>query len=111
MANGLVVVKTLEQGSYDVILMDCQMPELDGYEATQTIRKREQALDGPCPWKVPVHIIAMTANAMEGEREKCLVGMDDYICKPVRGPELQVALQRLKTQMRSNPSSLQRNSD
>ena len=97
MANESEVVKALEQGSYDVILMDCQMPELDGYEATQTIRKREQALDGPCPWKVPVRIIAMTAHAMQGEREKCLAaGMDDYICKPVRGPELQVALQRWK---------------
>ncbi len=96
-ANGLEVVKALEQGSYDVILMDCQMPELDGYEATQTIRKREQALDGPCPWKVPVRIIAMTAHVMQGELEKCLaVGMDDYICKPVRGPELQVALERWK---------------
>ena len=93
MANGLEVVKALEQGSYDVILMDCQMPELNGYETTQTIRKREQALDGPCPWKVPVHIIAMTAHAMEGEREKCLAaGMDDYISKSVRGSELQVAL-------------------
>jgi two-component system sensor histidine kinase/response regulator len=96
--NGLEVVKALEQVSYDIILMDCQMPELDGYEATQTIRKREQSLDGSCPWKAPVHIIALTAHAMQGEREKCLAtGMDDYISKPVRGPDLQAALERWKS--------------
>jgi two-component system, sensor histidine kinase and response regulator len=96
-ANGFEVVKALEQVSYDVILMDCQMPELDGYEATQTIRKREQSSDPCCSWKSPIYIIALTANALQGEREKCLaVGMDDYISKPVRVPELQAALERLK---------------
>jgi CheY-like chemotaxis protein/HPt (histidine-containing phosphotransfer) domain-containing protein len=93
----LEVVKALEQVSYDVILMDCQMPELDGYETTQTIRKREQALDPLCPWKAPVHIIAMTAHAMQGEREKCLAaGMDDYLAKPVRSVELKAILERAK---------------
>jgi CheY-like chemotaxis protein len=77
--------------------MDCQMPELDGYEATQTIRKREQKLRGACPWQAPVHIIALTAHAMQGERERCLAtGMDDYISKPVRGPDLKAALERWK---------------
>jgi two-component system sensor histidine kinase/response regulator len=95
--NGLEVVKALEQNPYDIILMDCQMPELDGYEATQTIRNREQALDGYCPWKVPVHIIALTAHAMQGEREKCLAtGMDDYISKPVQRADLKAALDRWK---------------
>jgi two-component system sensor histidine kinase/response regulator len=76
--NGLEVMAALEQVSYDVILMDCQMPRMDGYEATQAIRQREQALDGYCQWKAPVHIIAMTAHAMQGDREKCLaVGMND----------------------------------
>jgi two-component system, sensor histidine kinase and response regulator len=92
-ANGLEVLKALEQISYDIILMDCQMPEMDGYEATRSIRKREQSLEEPCPWKSPVYIIAMTANAMQGDREKCLaVGMDDYLSKPVRAPELQAVL-------------------
>jgi signal transduction histidine kinase/DNA-binding response OmpR family regulator len=96
-ANGLEVVKALEQVSYDVILMDCQMPELDGYEATRTIRQREQASNGGCAWKAPVHIIAMTAYAMQGEREKCLAaGMDDYLTKPVRTPELKAVLEKAK---------------
>jgi CheY-like chemotaxis protein len=85
--NGLEVVKALEQATYDVILMDCQMPELDGYETTKTIRQREQALGGGCPWKIPVHIIAMTAHAMQGERQKCIAaGMDDYLTKQSAQP-------------------------
>jgi two-component system sensor histidine kinase/response regulator len=96
-ANGLEVLRSLEQISYGIILMDCQMAEMDGYEATRAIRNREQALDGRCPWKSPVYIIAMTANAMQGDSEKCLaVGMDDYLSKPVRTFELQAALERSK---------------
>src|SRR4029077_21240215 len=94
-ADGLEVLRSLEQISYGIILMDCQMPEMDGCEATRAIRKREQSLERPCPWKSPVYIIAMTANAMQGDREKCLaVGMDDYLSKPVRTSELQAALER-----------------
>jgi two-component system, sensor histidine kinase and response regulator len=94
-AEGLEVIKALMQFSYDVILMDCQMPDLDGYEATKIIRRREQALDGQCPWKAPVYIIAITAHALHGEREKCLAaGMDDYISKPVRIDDLKVVLER-----------------
>jgi two-component system sensor histidine kinase/response regulator len=100
--NGLEVVRALEHVSYDVILMDCQMPELDGYETTLTIRKRERALNPPCPWKSPVHIIAMTAHAMQGEREKCLAtGMDDYLAKPVRSSELKAVLERSKLAMQN----------
>jgi two-component system, sensor histidine kinase and response regulator len=95
--TGLEAVRALEHRSYDVILMDCQMPELDGYEATESIRQRERASNGDCPWNIPVHIIAMTAHAMQGEREKCLAaGMDDYLAKPVRTPDLKAVLERFK---------------
>jgi signal transduction histidine kinase/DNA-binding response OmpR family regulator/streptogramin lyase len=95
-ANGLEVLDALPRMNYDVVLMDCQMPEMDGFEATMAIRKREHDTRRPCPWKVPVHIIAMTANAMQGDREKCLAaGMDDYISKPVRLSELHTVLSRL----------------
>jgi signal transduction histidine kinase/PleD family two-component response regulator len=96
-ANGLEVLDALEQISYDIIFMDCQMPEMDGYEATRAIRKREQSLERPCPWKSPVYIIALTANAMQGDSEKCLAaGMNDYLSKPVRPSKIQVALERWK---------------
>jgi two-component system, sensor histidine kinase and response regulator len=96
-ADGLEVLRSLEQISYDIILMDCQMPEMDGYEATRAIRKREQSLEQPCPWKLPVHIIAMTTHAMQDEWEKCLAaGMDDHLTKPIRAPELKAVLERLK---------------
>jgi signal transduction histidine kinase/DNA-binding response OmpR family regulator/HPt (histidine-containing phosphotransfer) domain-containing protein len=96
-ANGLEVLQALEQISYDIILMDCQMPEMDGYEATRAIRKREQNLEQQCPWKSPVYIVAMTANAMQGDRESCLAaGMDDYLSKPVRAPELEAVMERWK---------------
>jgi two-component system sensor histidine kinase/response regulator len=77
--------------------MDCQMPEMDGYEATHAKRLAERNLECPCPWRAPIYIIALTAHAMDGDREKCLaVGLDDYLSKPVRMPELQAALERWK---------------
>jgi two-component system sensor histidine kinase/response regulator len=107
-ADGLEVLRSLEQISYSIILMDCQMPEMDGYEATRAIRKRERSLDQPCPWKSPVYIIAMTANALKDDRDKCLAaGMDDYLSKPVRISELQAALERwrLTVQNQLDPGS------
>jgi CheY-like chemotaxis protein/HPt (histidine-containing phosphotransfer) domain-containing protein len=96
-ANGLEVLEALQLVSYDIILMDCQMPEMDGYEATRAIRKQERSLEEICPWKSPVYIIAMTANAMKGDSEKCLaMGMNDYLSKPVQPSELQAALERSK---------------
>ena len=94
-ANGREVMEALQRISYDLILMDCQMPEMNGYETSQAIRQREKRSASPCPWKSPVHIIALTAHALQGEREKCLAaGMDDYLCKPLRQAELQAALER-----------------
>jgi PAS domain S-box-containing protein len=93
--DGTEVLEALKRNRYDVILMDCQMPQLDGYETTRRIRQLEQQRIAPFDWKTPVHIIAMTANAMEGDREKCLTtGMNDYLSKPVRRNELKAALDR-----------------
>jgi CheY-like chemotaxis protein len=82
------------------------MPEMDGYEATRAIRKYEQNLETRCQWDAPVHIIAMTANAMQGDREKCLaVGMDDYVSKPMRLAELQAALDRWRPVVQTSAES------
>ncbi|MBW0000043.1 MAG: response regulator [Verrucomicrobia bacterium] len=92
-ANGLEALEALQHIPYDIVLLDCQMPEMDGYETARAIRRREQ--DGQCPWNAPAYIIAMTANAMQGDREKCLeAGMDDYLSKPIRPAELKAALER-----------------
>jgi two-component system, sensor histidine kinase and response regulator len=94
-ANGLEVLAALQRLPYDIILMDCHMPKMDGYEATQAIRNHEESLDQNGLHKSPVHIIAITANAMQGDAEKCLaVGMNDYLSKPMGLPDLQVALER-----------------
>jgi CheY-like chemotaxis protein/HPt (histidine-containing phosphotransfer) domain-containing protein len=94
-ANGLEVLDAIQRFPYDLILMDCQMPELDGFDATRRIREREKALADSNRPKAPIHVIAMTANAMLGAREKCLeAGMDDYISKPVELDELKTALER-----------------
>jgi len=89
-ANGLDAVKALESTPYDLVLMDCQMPEMNGYDATAIIRDPESdVLDHATP------VIALTANAMAGEREKCLeAGMSDYLSKPVLVQDLETVLNK-----------------
>jgi CheY-like chemotaxis protein/HPt (histidine-containing phosphotransfer) domain-containing protein len=92
--NGVEAIRAVEQNGYDVILMDVQMPEMDGLEATRQIRARQK--ENPAGnFSRPIAIIAMTANAMQGDREKCLAaGMDDYLPKPVRPEALQAMLEK-----------------
>jgi PAS domain S-box-containing protein len=101
-STGLEAVTAAGRGGYAAILMDCQMPELDGFEATQLIRQREAAQNvngstshAPRPPQLHVPIIAMTANAMKGDRERCLAaGMDDYLSKPIKFDLLKATLER-----------------
>jgi signal transduction histidine kinase len=89
-ADGHEALRALELINYDLVLMDCQMPEMDGFEATAVIRSKSSK---DINHRVP--IIAMTANAMKGDREKCLVaGMDDYLAKPVKKDELAEVIER-----------------
>ncbi len=86
--NGLLAVEAMKQSEFDIILMDCQMPVLDGFSAAQQIRILEHS-----GRRIP--IVAMTANAMQGDRERCLAaGMDDYVPKPVTLTELDATLRR-----------------
>ena len=87
-SNGLEAIEAVVGGGYDAILMDCRMPEMDGFQATAEIRRREGS-------RARIPIIAMTADAMHGDRKRCLeAGMDDYISKPVSLDSLAQALAR-----------------
>ena len=88
-ANGREAVEALEGRRYDLVLMDCQMPEMDGFAATAAIRAAEHAGDAR------VAIIGLTANAMQRNRDACLAaGMDDYLSKPIKIDELSTTIDR-----------------
>ena len=95
-ASGKQAVAALDQAHpYEIVLMDCQMPGLDGIETTRLIRAREKKRLAESALFTPVYIVAMTANAMVGDRDTCLAaGMNDYISKPVRAVDLAAALAR-----------------
>jgi CheY-like chemotaxis protein len=81
--NGLQALAAIENGEYDLVLMDCLMPLMDGYEATNRLRAKEVQTGAP---RLPV--IALTGNAIEGDRERCITaGMDDYLAKPFTADE------------------------
>ena len=95
--DGHEAVSALERRCFDVVLMDCHMPEMDGFAATRAIRDREQARGAG-----HVPIIALTANAMEGDRDRCLAaGMDDYLSKPFKHSQLWSAVARWDTRAKS----------
>jgi CheY-like chemotaxis protein len=88
-ANGLEALHAIASNHYVAVLMDCQMPGMDGYEATRQVRLNEQSSEMHLP------IIAVTAHAMAGDAEKCAeAGMDDYLAKPVRLNDLQGMMER-----------------
>ena len=88
--NGLEAIRALQGGAFDLVLMDCQMPDVDGFEASRRIRAGEA---GESNRRLP--IIALTAHVMQGDREACLAaGMDDYLAKPLQLEQLQAALAR-----------------
>lgn len=96
--NGREVLSALKKDRFDLILMDVQMPKMDGYEATEAIRKKER--------KTGIHIpiIAMTAHAMKGDRERCLLaGMDDYVSKPLKSDQLLTTIHRVVSRPESAP--------
>ena len=89
-SSGKEAVANLQRYDYDLVLMDCQMPEIDGYEATRQIRDKNSHVKNH---NIP--IVAMTANAMQGDKEKCLeAGMDDYVAKPIKTEEIAEAIER-----------------
>ena len=96
MANGLEALQALERNrEYALVLMDCQMPEMDGLQATREIRRREEEQAGRGIRVRRIPIIALTAGAFKEDQEACIqAGMDQYLCKPVSDEDLQVLMEK-----------------
>jgi CheY-like chemotaxis protein/HPt (histidine-containing phosphotransfer) domain-containing protein len=93
--NGIEALAALARQPYDIVFMDVMMPEMGGLEATRIIRERQQQRERFPTYKTPIIVVAMTANAMQGDREKCLAaGMDDYLAKPVRLEDVRAIIER-----------------
>ena len=91
-ANGKEALDVLAERCFDAVFMDCQMPVMDGFEATRQLREGRHGVLQP-----DIAVIAMTANAMVGDRERCLAcGMNDYVAKPIQVPLLKEALDKVK---------------
>jgi CheY-like chemotaxis protein len=98
--NGAAAVEAVAQESFDLVLMDVQMPVLGGFEATAAIRGREARVGGHLP------IVAMTANAMKGDREACLAaGMDGYVAKPIQPVQLFETVARVLARHGTRPAA------
>jgi CheY-like chemotaxis protein len=94
-ADGLAAVAAWQTGKFDLIIMDCQMPQMDGYEATREIRRLEEG-------RRRIPIVALTAHAMNGDEDKCrAAGMDDYLSKPIDRTKLEICLEHLLQNARS----------
>jgi CheY-like chemotaxis protein len=98
--TGQEALDALRTGRFDLVLMDVQMPEMDGFAATREIRRAEHGGQDHVP------VIAMTAHAMKGDREECLAaGMDDYLAKPINSEELRQVIERVMTARKEPVSS------
>lgn len=94
-ANGIEALAALDRQAYDIVFMDVMMPEMGGFEATRLIRQRQSQNSAFPNYKSSIIIVAMTANAMQGDREQCLAaGMDDYLAKPVRLKDVRAIVER-----------------
>jgi CheY-like chemotaxis protein/HPt (histidine-containing phosphotransfer) domain-containing protein len=106
-ANGVEALAALDRQQYDLIFMDVMMPEMGGLEATRLIRQRQQLKSKFPNYKSSIIVVAMTANAMQGDREKCLgAGMDDYIAKPVRIEDVRAIVERWGAAARASEAGI-----
>jgi len=110
-ANGLEALSAIDSAPFDMVFMDVMMPEMDGLEATRQIRQRQQDRAAFPNYKPHLVIVAMTASAMPGDREKCLeAGMDDYLSKPVRPEEMRAVIERWAAKATLDESAARRDS-